>query len=162
MTQMAHQKGRAYSQDLRLRVLAASDRGMPARRVALTFGVSISYSIKVRQRRDRTGEGRALKPRQVQVRRLAGHEDALRDQLARKIDATLAELCAWLGGERGVQVGKTALWREPRRLGLTLKKVGPRRRAGPARQDRPGRIGQTSRPRARRGEGTSPALAAAG
>jgi len=40
---MTHQNGRAYSQDLRSRVLAASDRGMTARQVAATFGVSISY-----------------------------------------------------------------------------------------------------------------------
>lgn len=33
---------RAYSKDLRLRVLAAVDRGMPRKEVAETFGVSVS------------------------------------------------------------------------------------------------------------------------
>ena len=66
---MTYQRGRAYSQDLRSRVLAASDRGMSSRQIAAMFEVSISYAIKVRQRRDRMGEVGALKPRQVQVRR---------------------------------------------------------------------------------------------
>ena len=66
---MRYQRGRAYSPDLRSRVLAASDRGMSSRQIAAMFGVSISYAIKVRQRRDRTGEVGAFKPRQVQVRR---------------------------------------------------------------------------------------------
>ena len=126
---MERVRGRAYSHDLRLRVLAASDRGMSARQIACTFGVSISYAIKVRQRRDRTGEVRALKPRQVQVRRLAGLEETLREQVARKLDATLLELCAWIEREHGVSIGRTALWRELHRLGLTLKKSRSGRRS---------------------------------
>lgn len=106
---MVWQRGRAYSADLRERVLGAEGS---ARAVAARFSVSVSYVVKARQRRDRTGETGALKPRQVQVRRLAGHEQALRDQLAHMLDATLAELRDWLLRERGVQVGITALWRE--------------------------------------------------
>ena len=115
-------RGRAYSQDLRLRVLAASDQGLSARAVAVQFAVSVSYVVKARQRRDRTGEARALTPRQTQVRRLAGHGEALRGRVAEKSDTTLAELCAWLHKQHGVSVGMTALWRELARLGLTLKK----------------------------------------
>lgn len=116
---MAWQRGRAYSADLRERVLAAegSTRGVAAR-----FEVSVSYVVKARQRRDRTGETGVRKARQTQQRRLAGHEQALREEVARKLDATLAELRAWLQNERGVRVGITALWREIKRLGLTLKK----------------------------------------
>ena len=116
---MTWRRGQAYSDDLRQRVLAAEGT---ARAVSARFGVSPSYVIKARQRRDRTGETRALKARQTQVRRLAGHEEALRAEVARHIDATLAELRDWLRTERGVQVGITALWRELVRLGLTLKK----------------------------------------
>jgi len=130
---MAWQRGRAYSADLRERVLAAEGS---ARTVAARFGVSVSYVVKARQRRDRTGETAALKARQTQQRRLAGHEHALREEVARRLDATLAELRAWLQSERGVQVGITALWRELKRLGLTLKK-------GPSAQ--PNRIVRTWR-----------------
>jgi transposase len=47
---------RAYSKDLRLRVLAAVDRGMPRKEVAKLFGVS-SPSIKrwLKLRRERGG-----------------------------------------------------------------------------------------------------------
>ena len=62
---MAWQRGRAYSADLRERVLTAEGS---ARTVAARFRVSPSYVIKARQRRERTGETRALKARQAQVR----------------------------------------------------------------------------------------------
>ena len=116
---MAWRRGQAYSADLRERVLAAEGT---ARSVAARFGVSPSYVIKARQRRERTGETHALKARQTQVRRLAGHEEALRAEVVRHNDATLGELRDWLLTDRGVQVGITALWRELVRLGLTLKK----------------------------------------
>jgi len=141
-------RGRAYSQDLRRRVLAASDQGLSARVVAVQFAVSVSYVIKVRQRRDRTGEARALKPRQTQVRRLAGHSKVLRERVAEKSDTTLAELCVWLHKQHGVSVGTTALWRELARLGLTLKK---------SRSMRPSRTVRTSLPLGPRGATRSPA-----
>ena len=139
---MEWSRGRAYSQDLRDRVLAASDRGLSSRAVAAQFAVSVSYVVKARPRRDRTGEVRALKPRQTQVRRLAGHGDALRARVAAVSDATLAELCAWLRDAHGVTVGMTALWRELARLGLTLKK---------SRNTPPSRTARTWSPRARLG-----------
>jgi transposase len=140
-------RGQAYSQDLRSRVLAASDRGLSAREVSAVFEVSVSYVLRARQRRARTGEVRALKSRQVQVRRLAVHGDALREKIASRTDLTLAELCTWLRTDRAVSVGTTALWRELRRLGLTLKK---------SRSTRPSRTGLTWLPRAQPGETHSP------
>ena len=50
---MAYRRGQAYSQDLRDRVLAAPGS---AAIVGARFGVSRSYVIKARQRRDRQGE----------------------------------------------------------------------------------------------------------
>jgi transposase len=50
---MAWQRGRSYSQDLRERVLAADE--LTSRQAAVRFAVSVSYVIKARQRRDRTG-----------------------------------------------------------------------------------------------------------
>ena len=50
---MAWQRGRSYSQDLRERVLAADE--LSERQAAVRFAVSVSYVIKARQRRDRTG-----------------------------------------------------------------------------------------------------------
>ena len=127
---MVWPRGCAYSADLRERVLAATGT---SRVVAARFGVSASYVIKARQRLDRAGEAGARKPSRTRLRRLAGHEEALRGHLREHIDATLAELRAWLSHERGVQIGITALWNEVARLGLTLKKVPPCGRAGQAR-----------------------------
>jgi transposase len=46
-------RGRAYSQDLRDRVLAVD--ALSARQAAERFGVSVSYVVKARQRRERHG-----------------------------------------------------------------------------------------------------------
>jgi transposase len=51
----------AYSKDLRLRVLAAVDRGMPRKEVVRTFGVSIA-TIGRYLRRRREGADLAPKP----------------------------------------------------------------------------------------------------
>ncbi len=51
--------GRAYSQDLRERVIASVDCGTGAYAAASIFRVSVSYVYKVLGRRKRTGETRA-------------------------------------------------------------------------------------------------------
>ena len=51
--------GRAYSQDLRERVIASVDCGTGAYAAASLFRVSVSYVYKVLGRRKRTGETRA-------------------------------------------------------------------------------------------------------
>ncbi len=51
--------GRAYSQDLRERVMAAVDCGTGAYVAASIFRVSLSYIYKVLAGRERTGETRA-------------------------------------------------------------------------------------------------------
>ena len=48
--------GRAYSQDLRERVMAAVDSGTGAYFAASLFRVSVSYIYKALGRRERTGE----------------------------------------------------------------------------------------------------------
>jgi transposase len=46
----------AYSKDLRLKVLAAIDRGIPRREVADLFGVSLSTIKRWLKRRRQTGD----------------------------------------------------------------------------------------------------------
>ncbi len=48
--------GRAYSQDLRERVMAAADSGTGAYAAAFIFRVGVSYIYKALGRRQRTGE----------------------------------------------------------------------------------------------------------
>lgn len=112
--------GQAYSQDLRERVLAANE--LSARQVAARFGVSVSYVVKARQRRDRLGETTPGPQRSWTPRKLAAHHAAIAAEVRAHPDATLAELRAWLLAERGVSVSIGTMWNTLRRLGLTLKK----------------------------------------
>ena len=128
---MAWRSGRALGQDLRDRVLA--DAGRPAREVAARFGVSASYVVKARQRLRDQGDAAARPQRNRVAPRLAGHEQAIRAEVARRPSATCAELRAWAAAERGVAVSRTAVWRTLARLGLTRKKSRSGRRSGTAR-----------------------------
>src|SRR3546814_14558991 len=53
---MSWRSGQSYSQDLRDRVIAAADGGVPVRQAAVTFGVSIAYIYKALIRRRLTGD----------------------------------------------------------------------------------------------------------
>ena len=90
---MAWRNGQAYSTDLRLRVLSASGS---ARETAERFGVSVSYVVKARQRRDRAAEMTARPQRCRMQRQLAGLHDAIAAHVRERPDATLNELRAWL------------------------------------------------------------------
>ena len=65
---MMWRRGKAHSQDLRSRVLAAADEGIPVGRIATTFRVSVSYVSKVLGRRRASGETAAPKKYAVTLR----------------------------------------------------------------------------------------------
>ena len=123
-------RGQAYSQDLRDRVLAADE--LSARQAADRFGVSVSYVIKARQRRDRRGDPRPGPQRSWTPRKLAEHHAAIDVHVRTHPDATLAELCAWVLDEFGVSASIGTMWNTLRRLGLTLKKSASKRPSGRA------------------------------
>ena len=116
---MAYRRGQAYSQDLRDRVLAAPGS---ASVVSARFGVSRSYVIKARQRRDRHGEICAGAQRSHTPAKLSGHDAVLRAHIQTTPDATLAELVEWAGAELGISLSIKAMWKRLRALNLTLKK----------------------------------------
>ena len=116
---MGWRRGQAYSQDLRDRVLSASGS---ASVVGERFGVSRSYVVKARERRDRHGQTSAHPQRSQTPAKLAGHDTALRARLEAGPDATLAEHVEWAGDELGVCVSIKTMWKRLRQLGLTLKK----------------------------------------
>lgn len=126
---------RAYSMDLRERVLAAViDEGMSARGAAARFGISDSSAIKWVQRHRRTG---SVAPGQIgghKPRLLAGE---LREWLLdrTKTDFTLRGLVVELA-ERGVKVDYVQVWRFAHAEGLSFKKKRSSRRAV-ATADRP-------------------------
>ena len=120
---------RAYSQDLRDRVIEAVASGQSARSAARVFRVSPSTAVKWVARWRRSGETRARQIGGWYRSPLDAHLELLRSEVAAEPDLTLSELRARLR-ERGIEAGLTSVWRALGRLGLTLKKS---RRGQPSR-----------------------------
>jgi len=129
---------RAYSMDLRVRVLKDCDGGLATAAVAAKYSVSPAWVRRLKQRRAATGE---VAPRVAKPRPPArtAHADRLRAAIRDAPDATLAELKARLA----LSVSLATLWRAVRDLGLTVKKKS---------SGRPSKIGRTSRPSEPRSE----------
>lgn len=139
---MLFQRGKAYSQDLRERVLAAAEGGMPVGRIATMLLVSVSYVSKVLSRH-RLTEVRTALPQVCHVApKLGALMEAIRAQVAAQPDATLRELTEWVQASHGVSVSSTAMWKALRKLGLGLKK---------SRSGRPSRSARMLPQRARHG-----------
>ena len=119
---MLWQRGKAYSQDLRARVLAAADDGEPVGRIATLLRVSVSYVSKVLSRRQRTGQTTALAQRGHLPRRLAALHGAIEAQVTARPDATIAELRTWLSETHKVSASTGLMWKTLATLDLTFKK----------------------------------------
>ena len=113
-----------YSLDLRRRVLKAWETSGDADDVAATFGVSRAWVHRLAQRERETGSIAPRKQTKFRSRVLAGQEERLRALIAARPDATLAELREALPTTAAL----STLWLEIDRLGVTVKKNGPRRR----------------------------------
>ena len=133
---MVWKSGQSYSGDLRSRVLAAIDGGSPAKGVAQLFQVSVSYIYKALARREATGETEARPQRNHQTLKLDAHHAAIAAEVARRPDATLAELRAWLLEHHQLVASLGLMHNTLVRLGLTRKKDRAGTRAGPARHRR--------------------------
>jgi transposase len=118
---------KAYSMDLRERVLADCDAGLPTKAVADKYRVSTAWVRRLKQRR---GEDGSIAPRTGTPgpkRSLDPHADRLRELARDHADLTAEEYRDRLG----VGVAVVTAWRALRRLGLTHKKSPPGGRAGP-------------------------------
>jgi transposase len=113
---------RAYSKDLRLRVLAAVDRGMPRKEVAETFGVSVSTLKRYLRLRRETGGVEAKPIPGPRAPKRAALEEGLPAQVSRNPDLTLEEHCELFEEERDVAVSTASMSRALKDLGLPLKK----------------------------------------
>lgn len=114
---------KAYSQDLRERVLAARQAGATQAAVATQFSVSVSFVAKLTQRQRLHGTvaarpgGRGPAPR-LDTPALT----QLRDCLCQTPDATLDELRGWLAALGGPAVSRSALGRAVQGLDWRRKK----------------------------------------
>jgi transposase len=121
----------AYSRDLRLKTLAAIDRGIPRKEVQDLFGISRSTIKRWLKRRRHTGDVETMKiPGRPSVKGEALRE-WLPEQLKRNPDLTLKEHCEAFEEETGVAVSEATMSRCIARLpgGWPLKKT---RTANPA------------------------------
>jgi len=114
---------KAYSIDLRERVVAAVDQGMARAEVVTTFRVSLA-SLKrwLAAWRD-TGDLSPRPPRGGPPRTITPEQDQeLRAQVAAFPDATLAEHATHWNAAHGTSLRRRSLGRAIQRLGLTRKK----------------------------------------
>lgn len=131
---------RAYSPDLRERVIGAVAGGLSARSVAKVFRVSASSAIKWVQHWRRDGRMAASPVRGHRRAVLEPHASWLLDLIAGRPDITLAETRAALAA-RGVAVSLTTIWSFYDRHGISFKKKSLRHRAGSSRRGaRPRRL----------------------
>ena len=122
--------GRAYSSDLRDRVVAAVIAGATVRSVADRFGVSVASVVKWSQRYRATGSA-AAKPRGGRKPYvLVGERDWLLQRIAETPDLTLRGVMAELA-DRGVVASYHAVWDFFAHEGVSFKKKPARRRAEP-------------------------------
>ena len=126
---------RAYSQDLRERVLRALERGERPTDIAQRLEVSRVWVYQVSARLKQTGQRGSLPMGGHRRSRVAAMESTLRAWLTAEVDLTLAELCARLW-ERGIEIKVPALWHQLNQWKLTFKKNPARQRARARR--RPG------------------------
>lgn len=112
---------RAYSQDLRDRIVRAVDAGASRRATAAKFEVSVSFVIRLVQHWRATGSARVRGVGGRPRHRLEAHGELVDRLLAAKRDTTLEELRRALDRE-GVTVSRSAVDRYLTVRGLTRKK----------------------------------------
>ena len=118
---------RAYSTDLRERIVRAVEAGTPRGEVARRFAVSPTTVRRYLRQRRQSGD---LTPRRSPGRppRIGpAQAAALRDLVARHPDATLAEHCARWEQATGQRISVATMSRAIRKQAITIKKSPARR-----------------------------------
>ena len=113
---------RAYSKDLREKIVDAIGRGMPKAQAARTFGIGIStvkrYASKA-QRGEPLEPGKASGKRPKMDERLS---KLLKEDLKERPFATLQERCDYVKAISGLSVSSSTMYRAIARIGSTRKK----------------------------------------
>jgi transposase len=115
---------RAYSQDLRDRVIKTALGGVSARQAAARYGVGISTAV-LWVRRARSGEVAARRQGQPEGSKLDAHAAFLLDLIDASSHISLHEMQTRLREERGVSAGIGTLWRFLHARAITVKKNRP-------------------------------------
>ena len=113
---------RAYSLDLRERVLLDRDAGISKAAVARKYRVSTRWIFKLEKQRETTGDIAPCRSHAGPKRKLAEHTERLLQLVEEQPDATLRELRDRLG----VPVSLATIWNTLQALGVTFKKGATR------------------------------------
>jgi transposase len=125
---------KAYSEDLRERVVRAVAIGTPRDEVGATFAVSVPTIERwLRLKRETGGLAAKPVPGPVAVKTEALLA-ALPERLGEHADATLAEHCSWWREASGVEVSTATMSRALARLGWPRKKSREERGSGTKRR----------------------------
>jgi transposase len=113
---------RAYSTDLKERLVRAVADGQPMREAARRFGVAVTTVKRAVVQARETGS-LERKPIPGCPRRIGAEEEAaLQARLEAAPNATVLEHCAWWAEHYDQQLSEATMWRAIHRLGWTHKK----------------------------------------
>jgi transposase len=113
---------RAYSTDLKERLVRAVADGLPMREAARRFDVAVTTVKRAVVQVRETGS-LARKPIPGRPREISREQEALlRTRLEAAPDATVLEHCAWWAEQYDQQLSAATMWRAMRRVGWTHKK----------------------------------------
>jgi len=113
---------RAYSTDLKERLVRAVAEGQPMREAARRYNVAVNTVKRAVVQQRETGS-LERKPIPGYPRRIGPEREAvLRARLEAASDATVLEHCAWWAEHQGQQLSEATMWRAIRRLGWTQNK----------------------------------------
>jgi transposase len=113
---------KAYSKDLRQKIVDAIERGMPKAEAARTFGVGIST---VKRYVTKAQKGEPLEPAKAPGKRPKMDErlrKLLEEDLNERPFVTLRERCDYIEAISGVSVSRSTMCRAIARIGSTRKK----------------------------------------
>ena len=124
---------RAYSGDLRVRVIEAINSGLSTRQAAALFSVGIATAGTWHRFWRKTGKAKALRQGNPGGSKLDAYADFILGLIAGQKDITLHEIAEQLLEEHRVTVQLSTIWYFLDRRGMTFKK---RQRMPPSRSVR--------------------------
>lgn len=132
------------SNDLRIRIIRARERGESSSYVATRFEVSVRTVQHIWQRYTAFGETAPRDRSGHRISRIAALEPTIRGRLQSEADLTLLQMCERLR-DRAVQITPSALWHRLNKWKLSLKTNPERKQARAAlharrRPRRPGAL----------------------
>ena len=113
---------KAYSLDLRERIIADREKGTSIRKLATQYKVSrgmVWNLIKLKRNTGKINPKPATGGKQSQ---LAAKETELAEMIQKYPDYTLEEYCEYWDEQTGVRVSASTMWRKLQQLKLTIKK----------------------------------------